>query len=767
MSVSPYEIAIKLTMQNAVSGVFAVIAKDALRLEGGVVRLTKLFGGLNTTTVAAGGALAALGGTAVIGALYKVASYGDKLLDQQDKLVRGGIAYNDVLKLQADYYNKIAKSVPTSTAAEYLKTVNELRAVTGSTAEAAKLAPKAMMIDVLLGNTAGTSKSGEYYKLLRSSEMKGISTDEAKRDAFAEEAYKYIAAFGTKLTAGDFQTLARRGGTAWMNAKPEALGPISVLAADLGASGAGTTLMTMQQLQMGATTLSKQQGEVLEQLGLLDMNKVTRTGFGGGRLQVGTGGMKGSLEHMGNLPGWIKDVVYPAIEKAAGGDEAQIQALISKLSPNRNASKLIEMFGAPKFLDQQFKDIGLAGMQYPTEQAYARYTTLNPKGVKQGVADQFDSMMQAIGAPIMQAALPVMRGVADLFTNIAAFANAHPEGVKLAAEAMAAIGAAMIVLGGAAVVGAAAYMIPGGAVVVALAGIGTAITTLAALNWDAVVPWLELFGKGMSTLAGIGWDALVAGIKGIGSALEWLKEKIGGFFSGLFSKTSFEGGGFGEGGMFHNASYGGGGASGGSRGWSSSYGGGSTPVGTGSGSDVKRVVDAAAMANGVNPRVLYGIIAGESGHGNRYDVNGKGESSWSMFQLNRAGGLGNTFEHETGLSVTDPHNIPAIANWTAKHIAKTHNLSPWRGFHGERDWNPNWGSMGYSPKRAGNGARPVPPHPKPATHVHIESVMTLDGEVLHRSVTRRMVNASTHPTTGPYFDGSRAWSPPDMGIIGI
>ena len=218
--------------------------------------------------------------------------------------------------------------------------------------------------------------------------------------------YKYISAFGTKLTANDFQTLARRGGTAWMNAKPEALGPIAVVAADIGASGAGTTLMTLQQLQMGANTLSKQQGEVLEQLGLLDMSKVTRTGFGGGRLQVGAGGIKGSLEHMGDLPGWIKDVVYPAIDKAAHGDEAMIQALIAKLSPNRNAAKLIEMFGSKGFLDQQFKDIGLAGMQEPASVAYEHYISRNPEGVKKKFGEQYESMMQAIGAPIMQAATP-------------------------------------------------------------------------------------------------------------------------------------------------------------------------------------------------------------------------------------------------------------------------------------------------------------------------------------------------------------------------
>ena len=58
-----------------------------------------------------------------------------------------------------------------------------------------------------------------------------------------------------------------------------------------------------------------------------------------------------------------------------------------------------------------------------------------------------------------------------------------------------------------------------------------------------------------------------------------------------------------------------------------------------------------------------------------------------MFQLNRAGGLGNTFERETGPSVKDPGNIQAIASWVAKYIAKTHNLKPWHGYHGNRDWN--------------------------------------------------------------------------------
>jgi hypothetical protein len=145
------------------------------------------------------------------------ADHGEKLLDQQDKLRRAGIAQLDVLRMQADFYGKIAGTVPTANAAEYLKTVNKLRAVTGSVAGAQALAPKAMIVDALLSNTFGKDMQGEYYKLLRSSEMKGIATNPEKLADFTR-AFSYITAFGGKLTAQDYQTFARRGCSAFINA---------------------------------------------------------------------------------------------------------------------------------------------------------------------------------------------------------------------------------------------------------------------------------------------------------------------------------------------------------------------------------------------------------------------------------------------------------------------------------------------------------------------------------------------------------------------
>jgi hypothetical protein len=458
-----YKVSVAMVLQNGVSPMLAVIGRDLMGLHTKIKGVEEGFGGWASRLKAVAGVLAS---GAILGGLTKIAEHGEKLLDQQDR--------------QGSYYDKIAKAVPTSTASEYLKTVNELRAVTGTTAGAEALAPKAMMVDTLLSNSLGREVHGEYYKLLRSAEMKGISTDPAKLEAFTDQAFRMITAFGGKLSADDFQTLARRGGTAFMNAKPEAIGPLGVLAADLGGSAAGTTLMTLQQLQTGANTLSRQQADTLANLGLLDLSKTTKTGFGGSKLQLQPGAITGSLEHVGDLPGWIKEVVYPALLKAAHGDDALVQNLIAKISPNRNAAKLIEMFGNPKFLEQQEKDLGLAGQIESIPDAYKHFVDRNPVGVKKAFNDQYESMMQAIGAPIMQAAIPVMKSVTSMFTSFGQFANSHPEAIKYLAEGVAALAIGLAGISVAAIVAI-------GGIPAAITGVVLALGSLAALNWQAIV----------------------------------------------------------------------------------------------------------------------------------------------------------------------------------------------------------------------------------------------------------------------------------------
>ncbi|VTZ52182.1 conserved hypothetical protein [Methylocella tundrae] len=494
----PYEVAVKLSAVNGLSPVIATLSNELANLNA---RVKDVEGGWTRIKTVMAGAAAIWGSVELVKGLAHVASAGKELLNQQDQMERMGVSHLDTLKLTAEYYEKIAKAIPTSSADEYLKTVRELRGVTGTTDEAALLAGKALKMDALIASTTGKGESGrgtEFYKIMRSAEMKGIATNPEKLDAFTDTAYKFITAFGGKLTPQDFQTFARRGGTAWINADEKAMGPMAVMMADLGASTAGTVAMTLQQLQTGATTLSKQQAEVLAQAGLIDMSKTTKTGFGGGRLQLQPGAMVGAREHAGDLPGWIDDVVYPALMKMAHGDESEFLQLLSKIAPNRNASKAVEMWGAPGFRQQIDKDMRLAGEVKDQNAAYAGFTNNNPVGVEQAYNAQYKSMMEAIGAPLMQAAIPVMKNVTDMFSSIGNLANKNPETIKQIGEGLVVVAAGFAAFGGAAVILGLASFAGAGAAAAGVAGIATAITALAALNWEGANRVLHAVGDGLS-----------------------------------------------------------------------------------------------------------------------------------------------------------------------------------------------------------------------------------------------------------------------------
>jgi hypothetical protein len=495
-----YKIQVAIGATNNISPVLAMIAKDFTKLDG-------LVGGIGKGMAAWAGLMAA---DQIVKGLIDIAKHGGKLLDQQDQLRRNGIAQNEVLALTAEAYNRIAKAVPTADAVTILKTTRELRAVTGSTEAAIALTPKALMTDALLSNTYGHEVHGEYYKLSRSAEMKGISTDQAKLDRFTDQFFSFIVAFGGKLKTEDVQALARRGGTSWINAKPESLGPLAVLAADLGGATAGTAQMTLQQLQLGANTLTKQQASTLSGLHLLDMSKAHATGFGGGKLQLDPGAMVGSQQYTGDIPGWIKNVVWPAILKEAHGDPALAQSLLAKIAPNRNAQKLIQMYGDEGFTNQISKDLALAGQVQDIPTAYSHFTKDNPAGVELAYEEQKKSMLEAIGAPLMQAALPVMRSITEMFTSIGAVANANNSNIT---AALGAISEAfkMIWQIDSALLSAAGK----------ITGVSGVFQTLADLPWETLRHGLAAVNDGMNS---------------IGNTVERIK----GMFSGTADKSNDE-----------------------------------------------------------------------------------------------------------------------------------------------------------------------------------------------------------------------------------
>lgn len=141
---------------------------------------------------------------------------------------------------------------------------------------------------------------------------------------------------------------------------------------------------------------------------------------------------------------------------------------------------------------------------------------------------------------------------------------------------------------------------------------------------------------------------------------------------------------------------------------------GGSPSGSDAG-NLTALTEREALAAGIDPRIMHGIRAGESGkRQNRnnpdaaYDRKDDAlESSWGPFQLNRQRGLGVQFERETGLNVRDRHTIPDQVRWVARGLAKNGRrwLRNWMGYHGDRDADPRWGDSGYVPQGRATATR--------------------------------------------------------------
>ena len=534
-----YDLAIRLSMTNNVSPGLALIAKEMLGLEMSAERLDKAFGKMGKGLMAAvGGAVALFGSYEIVKGLERVATAGEKLVHQQNVLYRATKDWNGVLAITGDAFERITKAVPTATASDVVRSYNELRSVMGSPERAKEVVPMSLRMEAVLENLTGKSAEGEGFKLWRALEMKGITADSSKSDladATAAAMVRIIAGSGGKVDASIYQQLARRGGAAWIGATPEAIGPYSVMAADLGGDGAGTSLMTLRQLLTGATSISRQQLDVFQRAGLIDMSKVKKVP-GSNSMQVEPGAIEGSLEGQNNIYAWAQQIA-PKLHKLAGEiaqkdglKESQVfDSLIAKIGRNRNAIKMLTMFTDPSFVDQINKDLQIWDQTMGLNEGYAAMLG-KPDSSPHGLEDpmqaarraqlekadaaskgdylatmkamdaQWHSLLEAVGGPVARGAIPIIQGLTSALTTMAEFASNHPVMVENFAKGALAIAGVLAVVGTAAIA-YAAFMIAG-PVATGAAALASVMAVLAAINFDAVVVALKAFAAGIRAAIG-------------------------------------------------------------------------------------------------------------------------------------------------------------------------------------------------------------------------------------------------------------------------
>ena len=714
-----YEIASKITLINHVSPVLGKVIRELAELDGKIGNITKQFDKMGNAGKVV---LAGIGGAASIAAivgLEKLSKKGIELINQQEQLMRRGVQLADVNRITAEGFDKVAKAVPTAEVSEYLKVVNDLRGALGSTAEAEALAPTAMKLQALLANSAdarGKQMHQAFWDILRGGEMKGIVTDPAQMAHLIESSMPWFMAQGGKLTPSMFKTFARGAGASWMNTDiDKALPAIMTSIGDLSGPTAGKAMMSLWQSMMGSTQISGQAAGMLGKLGILDCDKAKPGGFG----KVIPGELLGATEHVGDVPGWVRDVLMPAVVKEAGGDRNKEQQILGQIFQNRNALRMAEMFGLPGFQEQIAKEKNIAGQVQKLEPAYQEYITKNPKGVIEGFHAQWESMLSAIGAPLMIAAMPVMKSLTSMFTSIGSISNANPQVIGDLGKTIA----MLATTGGFASMGALIGMLfgPPGAAVGGLVG-----AMLGALTGFAAVKWDEI-STGFNTIK----DAIEGfwkWLKNIGKGMMGWVTSLGGLIKG-----SFGGGGIGGGGLI-NASYG--------DGSGASIGG--SPHGS-----YLQYANMIKQYGGDEAENLMKIYRVEGPQGYAHGDSGM---SYGPFQVYTGGGIGNQMLR-AGINVRDPGSVRAQIEWMKNYGHRTGGYSQ-EIWHGLRD--KHIGSL-----RSGSRVSPYSGAGRGQQEVHVHSPVYLDGKMIASNTVTHILKGSEHSRQSAYFDGYHSFAGAD------
>lgn len=481
-----YKIGVALMLtQNGIAPALSALSHQLIGIHRSVGQINSGFGRWRTALVGVAGIMA---GSGIIGGLGKIAEHGKELLNQQDQLIRAGRTHAEVANMTAEAYQKITKAVPTATGSDVLRTVRELTMVLGDPTHAMQAAPTSLKLEALLGNATGKKAEGQGYSFWRAVEEKGgTQLPEAERDALMGKMLAGSIASGGKWSGSDWFTFAKRAGVSWLNMSPEMMSIVPTLGQSMGADTAGTAMMTATQTILGATTLRKQQFDAFKKLGLIDPTKVHSDH---GHINMDLGAIKGSNEYGNNLWGWSENILSPALANS-GLSPAEQDAIKAKMFPNRNANRIFSAFTNPLTHGQFVKDTALQGQALGLNEGYNNFITKNPKGVEEAYEKQKDSMLQAIGAPMMQMAIPIMQAVTTMFNNIGAFAQSHPDAIKIIAGGLAALGAVLVAAGGVALL--AAFGV-GGGLAAGFAAAGAAVAAFL-LYWDKLVKAINNIGN--------------------------------------------------------------------------------------------------------------------------------------------------------------------------------------------------------------------------------------------------------------------------------
>ena len=477
-----WKIGVSIALSNQMSPVLAVIAADLLGLKGKVKEVETAF---TAWKPALAGALAVIGGVAIIDGMSKIIDHGQELVHVQQQLAATGVTQVEQAQATAKAWEEASKYG--LKVADVLGDIKESQMVFGSTEHAIDFIDPLEKMRVVLNSVtegSGNKARDAVYEMARAGELKGLQGPDQFTSYF-DMMTKAITASGGKVDPAGFLQATQYGKIASKGWSEEFYTKIlPSMIQEMKPTTAGQSLMslygTLEQGKASARAVDR-----MDELGLFaDRSKIKFDKLGNA-VGFNPGAVVGSDLLTKNPYQWSQEILKPLMEKKLGyemkpGDQGALD-LLSGMFGNRNsAAAIASLLLENKRID---KDAGLIGRAHGIDEA-DNLLKNDPTAVMNNFKSSWDNLLTSLGAPAVSIAITALNSLADVMKSITKFAVANPTAIKLMAEAILGIGAALIAIGTGAMVVAAVMII--GPITAAVAAVGAVIATLVAFNWSAL-----------------------------------------------------------------------------------------------------------------------------------------------------------------------------------------------------------------------------------------------------------------------------------------
>jgi hypothetical protein len=503
---SPYEVFVKISIQNGVSPVLGVLAREFGGLGISVDKLNAKLGTIKGSIVAIG-AVSAVAAFKIGTAFADIIVKGNDLVKIQRDMAQAGVTNEQTQRAVAKAWELTGKYQNMS-AVEILKMQNDARMTFGNqdkaTEHIADFVGAASFLKSYEGHEKGSQDSEslmrEINAAMKSGELAGKISPEDMKEHIAQLTAMKVA-YGEQLKISTYLAAQRAGGVALRNTSDTfRYGMFPALVQEQGSS-AGVMLMTAFNKVVAGVGNRTSAIEEMAKIGLLKTDQIKYDKVGRAIGLKDPDGIKGSRDAAMNFGDWVMNYLKPKLDKESGGDPIRESQIISKLFPDRNAAKAVTE------IIQQFTKLSK-----DAEQMAAARKAMNIGEYNSGSLDyqmeafgvQWKNLMDALGAPLVKGATEMLGTINGFLSDLAQNASRlDPVLIQTAGRAIEYFIGALAIAAGAGFLAAMAAFIPGGLATIGIAGVVAGIGALASLDFGGIGTGLGKLADAIKELLGI------------------------------------------------------------------------------------------------------------------------------------------------------------------------------------------------------------------------------------------------------------------------